>query len=78
MLLLGFDAHPSPDRGLFPLIPAHGLGGRETSNFLPLLIIQSIHMDFGSSPVRQKKKSPRQNRRACTHESWRRPAEAIH
>jgi hypothetical protein len=58
MLSLGFVAHPSPDRGLFPLIPAHGLGGRETSNFLPLLIIQSIQTDFGSSQVRQKKEKP--------------------
>ena len=56
MLLLGSEAHPSPDRGLFPLIPAHGLGGRETSNFLPLLVIQSIQTDFGSSQVPYKKR----------------------
>ncbi len=58
MILLGSDAHPSPDRGLFPLVPAHGLGGRETSNFLPLLMIQSIQADFSSSHVRQKKEKP--------------------
>ena len=58
MLLLGFDAHPSPDRGLFPLIPAHGLGGRETSNFLPLHFLSHSRLILVPARFDPKKEKP--------------------